>query len=103
MTDKSTINTRPGYVLYIEHDNRPHDVSIHDSLGGAEAALREYAEWIFGDEPVAADEDLLEKLAEFNEYARIYKCGASDGDDGGYWNSVDIDPFITPLEQDEAV
>jgi hypothetical protein len=74
MNWNETINARPGYVLYIEHDNGPHDVSIHNSLSGAEAALREFAKWIFGDteEPVP-DEDLVKKLAEFNEHVRVYK------------------------------
>jgi hypothetical protein len=98
------INARPGYVLYIEHDNAPHDVSIHNTLAGAEAALREYAEWVFDDagEPVVANEDLVEKLVEFNEYARIYKCSVSGDDNDGYWGSVEVEPFIMSYDQDQA-
>jgi hypothetical protein len=104
MNWNETINARPGYVLYVEHDSGPHDVSIHSSLNGAEAALREFAEWVLGnaEEPIGPDEDLVEKLAEFNEYARIYKCSAGSDDNNGYWGSVEVVPFVTPLNLDDA-
>jgi len=99
----SVINTRSGYVLYIETDHAPHQVSIHNSLSGAEAGLREYAEWFFGHagEPVTANEDLVEKLAEFGEYPRIYKCSATDND-GNVVESIEIEPFVHPLDVDKA-
>jgi hypothetical protein len=84
MTDwKETIKARSGYVLYLEHDEGPHNVSIHDSLSVAEAALREIASGILaaGDEDLPDnDRDIVGKLAEYGEYARIYKCDADDGD-----------------------
>jgi hypothetical protein len=103
MTDTTTnwdsvINAQPGYVLYIEHDDAPHDVSIHTSLSGAEAALREYAERFFG-ETVPVDKDIVEGLAEYSEYARIYKCGGPDINEPA---SVEIEPFADPLDADKA-
>jgi hypothetical protein len=60
------------YILYIEHDDAPHDVSIfHESLTEAETSLREFAEEVLGFLP--ADEELIDKLAEYNEHVRIYE------------------------------
>lgn len=75
------------YVLYVEHDHGPHEVSIHDSQAAAESALRDFAAEVFTEpqlvndegELLIADSQLLEKLSEWNEHARIYRCE----DDGG--------------------
>jgi hypothetical protein len=75
------------FVLYIEHDIGPHCVSVHKTLAGAERALREYVEDVLkGEEEFAAIEKLTEKLAEYNEYARIYECGGEGG-------SIEVEPF----------
>jgi hypothetical protein len=96
---------RSGYVLYIEHDGAPHYVSIHNSLSGAEAALRDFVEMVLdeADEPIPPDAALVEKLAEFNEYARIYKFRRPDDDDNSVIPaSVEIDPFIHPRDSAQA-
>jgi hypothetical protein len=84
------------YVLYIEHDNRPHAVSVHGDQLDAEDALREFGKYLLTGnfDPLPADEDLVRVLAEFNEYARIYRCTLS--------GSVEIDPFLTPPGRSEA-
>jgi hypothetical protein len=88
------------YVLYIEHDYAPHNVSVHDSQQEAEDALREYSKPIFADNELdVIDEELVEKLAEFNEYARVYRCG---GKDDVFRTGVEITPFMTPFEETEA-
>jgi len=75
------------FVLYIEHDIGPHCVSVHKTLAGAERALLEYGEDVLkGEEEFPAIEKLTEKLAEYNEYARIYECGGEDG-------SNEVEPF----------
>ena len=80
------------FVLYIEHDIGPHCVSVHKTLAGAERALLEYAEDLLkGEEEFPAIERLTDKLAEYNEYARIYECGGEDG-------SNEVEPF----EQDKS-
>jgi hypothetical protein len=70
------------YVLYIEHDNRPHDVSVHKTLAEDEAELRDFALLLLrdADHPAileGSDAELVEALAECNEYARIYECRAN--------------------------
>ena len=62
------------HVLYIEHDNGAHCVSIHTTLDEAEAALRAYAAMVFVDGESLADDEIIETLATYNEYARIYAC-----------------------------
>ena len=75
------------FVLYIEHDIGPHCVSVHKTLAGAERALLEYGEDVLkGEEEFPAIEKLTDKLAEYNEYARIYECGGEDG-------SNEVEPF----------
>jgi hypothetical protein len=102
-------DTRPGYVLYIEHDNAPHNVSIHGSLYEAETALHDFAEWFFDycGEPTPADEDLIEKFAELGEHVRIYKCGNPGTNERGIIECVEptcieIEPFVHPLDPIEA-
>ena len=75
------------FVLYIEHNIGPHCVSVHKTLAGAERALLEYAEDLLkGEEEFPAIERLTDKLAEYNEYARIYECGGEGG-------SIEVEPF----------
>jgi hypothetical protein len=79
------------FVLYIEHDIGPHCVSVHKTLAGAERALLEYGEDVLkGEEEFPTIEKLTDKLAEYNEYARIYECG-------GHGGSIEVEPF----EQDK--
>ena len=65
-------------VLHIEHDNRPHDMSVHSTKAKAEAALVEYC-WYFhadvgGGSELPNKGDLLEWLAPYGEYAHLYAC-----------------------------
>jgi hypothetical protein len=62
------------HVLYIEHDNDEHCVSVHQTLDEATAALRAYAAMVFVDGESLADDEIIETLATHNEYARIYAC-----------------------------
>jgi hypothetical protein len=88
--------TMTKYVLYIEHDSGPHDVSVHDTQLDAEDALSAFGEDRLSEhlDPPPFNEELVSALAEFGEYARIYKC-----DDNG---SVEIKPFCTTFDQSEA-
>ena len=76
------------YVLYVEHDDAPHNVFVFESLSKAERGLRAFALGFFGlmGEPIPATKDLVERLTEYNHYARIYACN-----DGG---SEEIEPFV---------
>jgi hypothetical protein len=92
-----TTDKRSSYVLYIEHDDRPHDVSVHAELHYAEIALEEFgADYLRHREGyrygglVAPSEELIDLLAEFGEYARIYKCDNEECDANG---SVEVKPF----------
>jgi hypothetical protein len=65
------------HVLYIEHDNAAHEVSVHEDLRAAQLALREYADDLVEDEEVAASLDekgVVETLSEYGIYVRIYRC-----------------------------
>jgi hypothetical protein len=73
----------PTYVLYIEHDSAPHEVSVHETFQEATSALLDFAEAIDG-ELIRKNMPLynvVDKLAEYNEYARIYKCFPDGGSD----------------------
>jgi hypothetical protein len=61
------------YVTYIEHDHSEHLVSVHLTLEAAEDALLAYAKTIFADdETPTANVKIVETLAEYGEYARVY-------------------------------
>jgi hypothetical protein len=83
------------FVLYIEHDG-PHFVSVHKTLAGARRAAREYAEGFFEDngEECPVIEKFEDKLAENNEYARIYECGGEGG-------SIEVEPFAVAAEKQQ--
>jgi hypothetical protein len=72
----------PTYVLYIEHDTGPHDVSVHETLGEVRSALLDFAE-VRIDKELTKNTlyDVVVELAEHNEYARIYKCFPDDSSD----------------------
>jgi hypothetical protein len=81
--------TKPfAYVLYIEHDKGTHFVSVHQTLDEAEAELREFAESERFDGKVS-DNELVEMLAEYREYPRIYAVAKQRGRQV----STDIWPF----------
>jgi hypothetical protein len=62
------------FVLYIEHDDGPHTVSVHESLKAARAALRDYAAQKLDGPLPTAGTDLINLLRGYSEYVRIYHC-----------------------------
>jgi hypothetical protein len=81
------------YVLYIEHDTREHDVSVHATWKEAEAALMKFAEDYFDGHSYRPSKcELVQWLMEeHGECARIYKCKA-DG------TSRELVPFLREEE-----
>jgi hypothetical protein len=72
---------KAAYVLYIEHDDRPHDVSVYDTLSEAKASLQSFAQAVFDGEDKNMPNDqnrILEQLAECREFPRIYACYGLD-------------------------
>jgi hypothetical protein len=78
------------YVLYVEHDSGPDRVSVHPTAKAAQVALQLYADDVATDCGENWDgltmRDLLERLVEFNEHARIYACTGTD--------SQELDPVL---------
>jgi hypothetical protein len=71
---------KTAFVLYVEHDDRPPDISAHATLYAAETALLECCPHTI--DPVELPEDpekLTEAMAEHGEFARIYECSSEDG------------------------
>jgi hypothetical protein len=87
------------FVLYIEHDNAPHDVSVHKNFAAAEAALIEFCNDFYNklDEMMPSDKDLVETLEKHNKYIRMYET-TDDWADG-----IELTPFErTPKKVAEA-
>jgi hypothetical protein len=65
------MNKPYAYVLYIDRGTEEHLVSLHQTLDGAEAALRAYAaKIVIG----PSDDDIVETLAEDGIHVRIFAC-----------------------------
>jgi hypothetical protein len=67
------MNKPYAYVLYIDRGTEEHLVSLHQTLNGAEAALRDYAASIFVGG--LCDGEIVETLAGLcGERVRIFAC-----------------------------
>lgn len=84
------------HVLYIERDDAPPEVSVHDSLRDAQLALRQYAEWLVEAEFYPEAKAYLNKrgiaeiLTEYGRCARIYRCSTEGEFCGGQWYGTQI-------------
>ena len=75
-SNERTIRTRP---LHRTRQRRALHLPIHTTSDEAEAALRAYAAMVFVDGESLADDEIIETLATYNEYARIYACTVKRG------------------------
>jgi hypothetical protein len=66
---------KPLYVLYQEHDNREHYVSVHGSQAEAEVELLTTAQEILGNDydEIENGEALADTLCGYGEHFRIYR------------------------------
>jgi hypothetical protein len=93
------------YVLYLEHDNRPHDVWAFATREEAELVAVSIATdvWVDcegGDEnedELPFGEQLREILVTNNEYLRLYRC-TEDGNS----EEVALQCFETPQDKEAA-
>ena len=71
------------YVLYQEHDERPHDVSVHGSQADAEVALLSTAQEILGDDwdTLKSGKALADLLCSYCEYFRLYRVTRNGSDE----------------------
>ena len=76
------------YVLYIEHDDRPHGVSVHSTLREAEIALMKYSAAVLGGSEFEEGTQGIFNLAKWGEErVRVYECHP-DG------SSRELAPFL---------
>jgi hypothetical protein len=65
------------FVFYLEQDDAEHDVRVFATRAEAEAALMKFGKDFFagvGEHLPDDSSGMVEALAEFNRYARIYAC-----------------------------
>ena len=92
------------YVLYIEHDNRPHDVTAHETREEAELLALVFAQNVWlecegGDDDeddFPPNERLAEILVENNEYVRLYRCTEDGSED------LELRCFTAPQSEEAA-
>jgi hypothetical protein len=60
-------------------------------LAEAERELREYYRNVVFEDDGEEEFPVIEKLAEYNEYARIYECGGEEG-------NIEVEPFENARE-----
>jgi hypothetical protein len=78
---KGELIMKATFVLLIEHDNADWHASVHPTLNQAETALHDWAADFFQDmgEECPKDNALVRKLAQNNEYPRIFQCNGRSG------------------------
>jgi hypothetical protein len=76
------------YVLYIENDNAPPFVSIHETKAKAEDELCDWAIDLYPVDGFPRETAvLMEDFVAFNVHARIFRCG-------DHWaGSTEVTPF----------
>jgi hypothetical protein len=88
MTWNQEAALRAGYVLFVEHEKFRPTISVHDTLSGAETVLRELASAFLSGHGEWTDQNLVERLAEYGDRVRVFKCSDTGGNDE-----------VTPFEQ----